>query len=161
MSSYAIFFGSTTGNTEAVAHQIAKQLDAPVFNVANCNAEKLLEFDTLLLGTSTLGVGDLQDDWESFISKVEQADISGKSVALFGLGDAEGYPDSFVDGMGIIYNAIKDKGCNIIGKVDCSDYTYDESTAEVDGSFVGLPLDEDNESDKTAERIQNWIKMIK
>ena len=160
MSTHAVFFGSTTGNTETIAKQIAQQLDAKVFNVANCSSDELTKYDILIFGTSTWGIGDLQDDWESFLSDVEQADLTSKKVALFGLGDSEGYPDSFVDGMGTIYNAIKDKGCTLVGKVDPADYTYDASTAEVDGNFVGLPLDEDNESGKTDARIKNWLNSL-
>lgn len=161
MSEIAIFYGSTTGNTESVAKQMAEYLGADTFDVADEPTDELQNHSTLIFGTSTWGIGDLQDDWESFISELEGADLSGKTVAIFGLGDSDSYPDSFVDGMKAIYDAVEGKGCKIVGAVETNDYEYDSSISEVDGKFVGLPLDEDNESDKTEERIKNWIEQIK
>ena len=48
-----------------------------------------------------------------------------------------------------------------IGTADPSDYTYDASTAEIDGQLVGLLIDENNEADKTELRIQNWTDALK
>ena len=161
MSKYAIFYGSTTGNTHAAAKQLASLLNADLYNVAHASSENFADYDTLIFGTSTWGFGDLQDDWEEFISELKKADLKGKTVALFALGDSEGYPDTFVDGMGTIYSAIKEKGCQIVGTVDTEGYTYDASTAEIDGQFIGLPLDDDNENDKTEDRIKQWVELIK
>ncbi len=161
MKKTAIFFGSSTGNTETVAEAIASKLGADLFNVEDSPSDKFEEYDNLIFGTSTWGIGDLQDDWDDFISEVEDADLSGKVVALFGLGDSSSYPDSFVDGIGAIYEAVKDKDCKVVGFVDTDGYDYEESAAEVDGKFVGLPIDEDNESDMTDERIEKWVEQLK
>lgn len=161
MTSTAVFYGSDTGNTEAVAKQIAAKLQADIYDVATNPKDKLAAYQNLILGTSTMGLGDLQDDWAGFISELEQADLAGKTIALFGLGDAEMYTDTFVDGMGEIYNAIKDKGCKLVGQVAADDYEFDTSTAVIDGSFVGLPLDEDNQSDLTDDRLGAWIESLK
>ncbi len=161
MSKTAIFYGSTTGNTEAAAKQLAEKLGADIFNVANCSADKLTDYNNLLFGTSTWGVGDLQDDWEEFISEIENSDLNGKIVAIFGFGDGMTYGDSFVDGIGTIYNTVKDKGCKLVGAVDPEGYDYDSSAAEVDGKFVGLPLDEENQCELTDDRIDAWVAQIK
>lgn len=161
MSKVAIFYGSTTGNTETAAKQLAEKLGADVFDVANGPADKLAEYNNLIFGTSTWGVGDLQDDWETFISDVEGADLNGKVVAIFGYGDGMTYGDSFVDGIGTIYEAVKDKGCKVVGAIDTDGYDYDDSTAEIDGKFVGLPLDEENQCDLTDDRIDAWVEQLK
>ncbi|PIF05675.1 MAG: flavodoxin [Draconibacterium sp.] len=161
MSKIAILYGSDTGNTEAVAKQIAAKLEADIFDVAGNPKDKLTEYKNLILGTSTMGLGDLQDDWAMFIQELDRVDLTGKTIALFGLGDAEMYPDSFVDGMGEIYDTLKDKECKIVGQTDTDDYEFDASTAVVNGKFVGLPLDEDNQSDLTNERIETWVEKIK
>jgi flavodoxin I len=49
----------------------------------------------------------------------------------------------------------------VVGAVDASDYTYDDSEAVQDGKFVGLAIDEDNESSKTDGRIAAWVANIK
>lgn len=161
MKKVAIFYGSTTGNTKAVAEQLAEKLDADMFDVVSSPADKLAEYDNLIFGTSTWGIGDLQDDWEDFILQLENADLSGKVVAIYGLGDGCSYGDSFVDGIGTIYNAVKDNAQKVTGQTKTDGYDYSESTAEVDGVFVGLPLDDDNESDETEDRVNAWVEQIK
>lgn len=161
MNKTAIFYGSSTGNTESVAKQIAKQLNADVFDVADNPVEELKKYENLILGTSTWGIGDLQDDWDNFISELENTDLNEKVCAIFGLGDGASYADSFVDGIGTIYKAIENKGCKIAGFVDTAGYGYEASTAEINGKFVGLPLDEDNESNLTNERIDKWVEQLK
>ena len=117
--------------------------------------------DNLILGTSTWGAGEMQDDWYDGIKVIKNADLSGKTVALFGCGDSESYPDTFVGGMAEIYNAVKKAGANVIGAVATDGYTFDESESVVDDKFVGLALDEVNEDGKTDERIDAWVAEIK
>jgi flavodoxin I len=157
-----IFFGSSGGTTQGVAQQIARQLGvetADVRDVARATADDLGAYDFLIFGTSTWGAGDLQDDWEDFLRVVAQADLSGKTVAIFGCGDSATYSDTFCDGMGKIFRAVKDRA-KIVGFSATEDYVFDASEAVVDGRFVGLALDEDNESHRTAERIGRWVSTI-
>ena len=159
MKKAAIFYGTSTGNTLSVAETIHGHLgnQTDLINVEDSSSAEIEKYDFLFLGTSTWGLGDLQDDWEGFLSELKKADLQGKKVALFGLGDADAYPDTFVDGMGTIFNAIADKGCEVVGMVSVDDYSFDASTAAIDNRFVGLVLDEDNECDKTDERIVKWV----
>ena len=92
--------------------------------------------DNLILGTSTWGAGEVQDDWYDGIKVIKNSDLSGKTVALFGCGDSESYPDTFVGGMAEIYNAVKKAGANVIGAVATDGYTFDESESVVDDKFV-------------------------
>ena len=132
-----------------------------VIDVVRLTDDKVKEYDALLLGTSTWGDGELQDDWYDGIKILKDADLSGKVIALFGCGDCESYGDTFCDGIGIIYEDLKDSGCIFVGKVSADDYSYDSSISVVDGKFVGLALDEMNESDKTNKRIDAWVAEIK
>ena len=162
MEKSAILFGSNGGATEGVAKQIAEKIgnDIELLDVANVSATDAEKYTNLILGTSTWGIGDLQDDWEGFLPGLAKTDLSGKTIALFGLGDCSSYPDSFVDGIGTIYEEIKEKGCMIVGQVETDGYTFDDSKAVYDGKFVGLPIDEDNESDKTENRIDSWLELV-
>ena len=160
MKKTGIFYGSSAGNTQVVAKTIAKELNADMYDVSRRPVDQISQYENLILGTSTLGLGDLQDDWDAFLADFEKADLSGKTVALFGLGDSATYADTFVDGMGTIYETIKNKGCRLIGQVSPEGYDFDDSTALVDGKFVGLPLDEDNESNLTDSRVKKWIDEI-
>lgn len=158
MAKIGIYYGSTTGNTQEVAEEIAKKLGVDkndLHDVAKADID-FSNYDVVFFGSSTLGMGDLQDDWEDYIGKLKSADLNGKKVALFGCGDSASYSDTFCDALGKIYDVIKDKGCQLIGQVDPAGYTYDDSEAILDGKFVGLPIDNDNESDMTSERIAAW-----
>ncbi len=162
MEKIAILFGSSTGNTESVAEVIAEKIggdNVDIVNVAEASVDDLGDYTNFILGTSTWGVGDLQDDWDEFLSDFAGLDFAGKKVAIYGLGDSMTYADSFVDGMKQIYDEISESA-EVIGFVDTDGYNFDESTAVVDGKFVGLPLDEDNEDDLTESRIDAWLEDI-
>ncbi len=164
MKKISIIYGSSTDNTKAAAEQIAALLTehAPeVLNVADCNADSFTSADFLILGTSTWGCGDLQDDWADMLDRLKGVDLSGKRVALFGLGDSSSFSDTFVDGMGELYEFFRDKNCQIFGSVSSDGYSFDASRALVDDEFVGLPLDSDNEDHLTQERISAWMKNLK
>ncbi len=159
-----IFYGSTMGYTKDAAHKISELFageDVAVYSVSDVDADKLLGYDFLILGTSTWGFGDLQDDWAGFIGDLEKTDLSDKKVALFGYGDGESYPDTFVDGIGEIYDVVTSAGAVVVGKVDNDDYSFESSKAFKDGVFVGLPLDDNNQADKTEKRLNDWVEQLK
>ena len=163
MGKTAIIYGSTTGTTEDIAGRIASKLNiaqGDIYEISKVTADTVAGYDTLLLGSSTWGSGDLQDDWYDGIETLKGADLAGKKIALFGCGDSSSYSDTFCSALGTIYNDLKDSGATFVGSVDPSDYTVDGSDAVVDGQFVGLPIDEVNESDKTDERISNWVASL-
>ena len=164
MSKIAIVYGSSTDNTKNVAKMIAGKFagdDVTLLDVSNLRTSVLDDYPNLILGTSTWGLGDLQDDWDGYLADLKGSNLFGKTVAFFGLGDSGSYPDTFVDGMGILYEIVQGKGANLVGAISTDGYSYDASRAEVDGQFVGLPLDEDNESDKTEDRVEAWVEQIK
>lgn len=163
MGKIGIFYGSTEGNTENVAIKIQKALGkevADLHNVDSASAADMQDYEVLILGCPTWEIGELQEDWIPFIDVLDDVDFSGKTVAYFGLGDADGYPDTFIDALGIIHDKIKDTGARFIGKWPTDDYIFDESKAVVDGMFLGLVIDEDNEPDKTDGRVKKWVEQI-
>lgn len=164
MNKTCIIYGSSTGTCQAIAGKIANKLgvaDADVYDVANISADTVSGYANILLGTSTWGAGELQDDWYDGLEKLKGADLSGKTVALFGCGDSESYGDTFCAAMGEIYDALKDSGARFVGSVPTDGYNFDDSAAVTDGRFVGLALDDVNEDDKTDARIDAWIENIK
>ncbi len=164
MKKVGIIYGSTTGTCENIASTIASKLgvaSADVLNVGEITVDKVNEYDVLLLGTSTWGDGELQDDWYDGIKVLKESDLKGKTVALFGCGDSESYCDTFCDGIGVLYEDLKDMGCTIVGKVSADGYSFSSSISVIDGMFVGLALDDVNEDDKTEARIDAWLEDIK
>ncbi len=158
-----IFYGSSTGNTGALARQIASKLgiaSTDLHDVSGASAAQTSEYDLLLLGSSTWGLGELQDDWQDFITQLATTDLSGKQVALFGCGDSASYPDTFCDAMGEIHDSLKGTGCTFVGEVDASDYSTTDSRAFVGNNALGLIADDD-EPGATGERLEVWIAAIK
>lgn len=158
----AIFYATSTGNTEEVANKIHEKLDGfELIDISSDGVEKMKDCESIVLGVSTWGEGELQDDWEDCFDDIQEIDFKDKKVALFGLGDQESYGHEFVDALGIMYETLVEQNAKIIGKTSTNGYEYDYSKAEVDGEFVGLVIDEDNQEDLTDERVENWCNEIK
>jgi len=172
MGKIGIFFGSDTGNTRRVAKSMAKKLGdaaADPVNVNKASVDDLLSYSALILGTPTLGDGELPgltsggqaESWEEFLPQLKGKDFSGKVVALFGLGDQEGYGHEFVDAMIEIYHVVKAGGGRIVGFWPTDGYTFEASKSVIDGEFCGLVIDHDNQSDLTDERVVTWLDQVK
>lgn len=171
MAKVGIFFGTDTGNTRKVAKTIAKQLGdvaGKPENIKNVSIDDLLAHDVLILGSPTYGDGELPgltagtstESWEEFMPNLAGADFSGKTIALYGLGDQAGYPGNFVDAMGMLYDAFADCGAKFVGFTSPEGYEFDRSKALFDDQFVGLVLDEDNQKDLSEARLEAWLKQI-
>ncbi len=163
MEKIGIFYGSTTGVTENVAKRLAKLLnvaDADVYNVAKAAPSDVAPYSLLLLGTSTWGSGDLQDDWEDFIAGLSELSLNGRKVALFGCGD-ETMSETFCNGVGTLYDRLKDTGAEFVGAFPDGVYDFSHSSADRDGGVaVGLLLDETNHPDLTDGRLKEWATLL-
>ena len=164
--SMAIFYGSTTGNTENIAEQIRDEfgpLITHMSNIAETEPEDLLKYEVLVLGVPTWNVGELQYDWEDFVPSLKGLDLTGKKIAMFGLGDSYGYSDNFLDALGLLWDEIKQLGSpELIGIWPLEGYTFDESRGKYDEKhFLGLGLDEENESNMHDERIKAWAIQVR
>jgi len=162
--SIAIIYGSNGGVTESVAEQIKEELGlkSDLLDIAEEGIDVFNRYDKMILGTSTWGEGELQDDWDDVFDEYTGVEFGGKTVAFFGTGDQEGYGNNFVDGMGTLHNVVLKNGGTIVGDGwSTEDYNHDESIAVNDDGFVGLAIDEDNQDGMTKGRIEKWVKIIK
>lgn len=159
MKKIAVYYGSSTGTTSELAQRIAKAVgaEAHCFDVASADATDATQYDVLILGSSTWGIGELQDDWEGFLPNLAAQDLSGKAVALFGTGDADSYPDSFCEALALIKEALASTGCHFVGAYTPEGYSYDATRAEEGGKLIGLCVDDVNQSDLTEARMQTWL----
>jgi len=164
MSKIGIFFGGKdNGSTAKVARKIQELLGADravVHNVSSAAKHDVEKYDFLVLGTAAWGIGEMHTDWERFIDKLIEADLINKKIALFGLGDQKVYPESFVDGMGTIFCRLPHKE-NVVGYTSTEGYKYYYSTAEKEGQFVGLAIDDDTQPELTEKRISDWVKLVR
>ena len=170
MASIGLFFGSTNGHTAAIAQEIKRVLDdryarqggetVELFDLAECYLADAAEFDRLILGVPTWNTGQLQRDWETAIDELDELDLTGVRAALFGLGDQVGYPDTFGDALFFVADRLRDRGATLVGEWPVAGYTFSASWAMENGRFLGLMLDEDNQPDLTAGRLDAWLAQV-
>lgn len=163
MSKIGLFYGTNTGFTEIAVELIVEEFGmvAPdlvsTHDIAAEPLQKMLDYDLLIVGCPTWNVGQLQDDWDEKFSQIESLDFHGKKLAMFGLGDQFGYPENYCDAIGILGRAFAAQGAELVGFTSAEGYEYSHSLGVEDGQFMGLALDEDNESDKTPARVIDWV----
>lgn len=163
MKRTGIFYATSTGTTEEVALQLAELLGvdkSDVRNVANAAPTDVADYEVVLLGTSTWGAGDMEDDMIDLVDGLKVIDLTGKQVALFGCGDTS-MSDTFCDGVGTLYEDLKQTHCTFIGEFNTDGYTFDHSKAVRGGKAVGLLIDNVNHEDMTPGRIDLWATEIK
>ena len=160
----AIIYGSDTGATENVAKSIHQKIGedkADLLEVNKISPDDFKKYSTILMGVPTWYIGELQSDWDYFFSDFEKIDFTGIKTSYFGLGDQLGYPDSFVDGIGILAKVVLKNGGEVFGSWSTEGYDFDESLGvNPDGDFYGLVVDDDNQHEMTEERIDKWLSQI-
>jgi flavodoxin I len=159
---FGLIYSSYTGLTFDITTIIEKYLDLlklEVLEVSSINSSDFLRFDFLMLGVPTWFVGELEPEWDDYFPDFENIDFTGKNIAIFGLGDQYGYPDNFVDGIGILAEVIIKNGGNIVGYWPNKGYDFNKSIGLApNGMFYGLALDEDNQPELSEERVKLWTE---
>ena len=162
MKKIGLFYGTTGGRTTGVVDEFDFNLrdDVEIFDVAN-GIDKIKEFENLILVTPSYGFGELEAHWEAVIEDFKKIDLSGKTIALVGLGSQTTFGESFVGALEVLYKIIIKNGGKIIGLTSTDGYHFEECEALVEGQFMGLVLDEENQDDMTPDRIYEWLEVIK
>lgn len=165
MKPIGIFYGSTTGNTKKIAENIKSSLEpgfVDIYDVKYAKKEDLEKYDNIILGSSTWGKGIIQSDFERFIYDVLKfSNLKGKKIAIFGTGDSSAYPNSFVDSIGVIFEALEGKGVVFVGEFPTKGYQFDSSLSIFDNKFIGLALDNDSDEDQNKLRVNLWAELLK
>jgi flavodoxin long chain len=163
-----LFYGSSTSHTEYIAYELQELINSlqentvDVYNIGRSKPETLDQYANLIYSIPTWDIGELQADWGVFWSNLEQIDFTDKKVAIFGLGDQYGYPDTFQDAIGILAEEVLAHGAELVGYTSTEGYEFEDSIAlTIDGNrFMGLSLDEDNQHDLTPDRLSHWTRQI-
>lgn len=165
MAKIGLFYGTQTGNTQTVAEYIQKEFGGnsvvDLHDVANAETSDFEEYECIIIGCPTWNIGEIQADWEGIYEELDAIDFTGKKVAYFGAGDQIGYADNFQDAMGILEEKIASLGGTTVGYWPTDGYEHNESKAVKNGRFVGLAIDEDNQSDLTDTRVKTWVAQLK
>ncbi len=163
-----IYFATTTGKTEDIAERIAGLLgavEAPKDMSDVDDLSELCSHDAIICGIPTWNTGADSERsgtaWDTILDEIGELNLSGKKVAIFGLGDSSTYTENYCDAMEELHRYFQKAGATMVGYVSSSEYTFDESKSIIGESFCGLPLDEDSESDMTDDRISQWANQLK
>jgi flavodoxin I len=133
-----LFYGSTTGKTDAIAELIRNEFAGGIVSlhcIGEASKKNFADYNNLIIGSSTWGIGKLQIDWKEFLPELEEIDFTGKKVAYFGVGDQVKYPDNFLDAMGILAFKITSLGATRIGSWSTDGYHFRQSKALVNTQF--------------------------
>jgi flavodoxin I len=87
--------------------------------------------------------------------------LTGKSVAVFGLGDQESYAENYADATGELFDVFEGLGCNMLGSWSQEGYEHTASKSIRGDKFCGLLLDQVNQEELSEERVQQWVGQLK
>jgi flavodoxin I len=165
MNKTGIFYSFNSTKTAKAGEKIITEFGAD-FNIVANNAEELTEelflsYTNLILGVPTWFDGELPNYWDEFVPALEDLNLKGKTIAIYGLGNQVEYPENFGDAVGIMAELVQERGAKVVGYTSTDGYSYESSRAEVDGHFLGLLLDQETQPRLTKERITNWVKELK
>ncbi|RPI46660.1 MAG: flavodoxin [Bacteroidetes bacterium] len=164
MKKTAIIYSFNTRKTTKVAERIREGFaddQVVAINAEDITGETFLSYDQLILGVPTWFDGELPNYWDEFMPELEGMDLSGKKIALFGLGDQVGYPENFLDGVGIMADVLEERGATLVGFTPTEGYTFESSLALRGDRFAGLAIDYENQGSMNKERISAWVEELK
>jgi flavodoxin I len=164
MGKIGIFYSFNSQKTKLIGEKIIelfKEGEIEAINAETVSEEEFLKYDKMILGVPTWFDGELPNYWDEFVPAIEELDMSGKKIAIYGLADQKGYPENFGDAVGLMANLLTQRGAEIVGETSTEGYTFESSRAIKDGKFVGLILDQENQARLTQARLDMWIKQVK
>jgi flavodoxin I len=160
-----IVYSFNTKKTSKIAKRIAEALEGTaktaMINVEEATGDEFMNYDHLICGTATWFDGELPNHWDEFVPELEELDLKGKTIALFGLGDQKGYPENFLDGMGILAEILEHQGATLVGFTSTEGYTFESSRAQRGDQFCGLGIDYETQGSKNKERVKAWVEKLK
>lgn len=144
MSKVLIVYGSTTGNTEALAEILGRLIqeaghETTLLNAADASAPGLCDgWDMILFGCSAWGDDEiiLQDDFDALFQQFDLINAKGHKVACFATGDSNF--TYFCGAVDVIEAALERLGADVV--------------------VEGLKIDGQAQSDQP--EIQEWTKAV-
>ena len=155
------FNSKKTAQTATRIQEAFGKENIDLVNAEDIDEKKFLSYDNLILGVPTWFDGELPNYWDEFVPALEDMDLEGKAIAIFGNGDQKGYPENFVDGIGIIAEILEKCNARIVGETSVKGYEFESSRAQRGKNLAGLALDFENQSKLNKERISRWVEQLK
>lgn len=164
-----LYYSSSTGNTETVGGYIAKAAGGglDLVDIGDAKDEEIMACDSIICGAPTWHTGADEQrsgtSWDEWLySRLPNLDLTGKKVAVFGVGDSESYADYYCDAAAELHELFLAKGATMCGYTSTEGYHHQSSKAEIEsGKFCGAMFDEDNQYDLSENRANKWVEQLK
>jgi flavodoxin I len=164
MSEIGLFYSFKSLKTKKIAGYIIERFGEDVLESVDAETvteEDFMRFDKIILGVPTWFDGELPLYWDEFVPALKDLDLTGKKIAIYGLGDQKGYPENFGDAVGLMADILISGKAELVGETSTEGYTFESSRAVYDGRFCGLILDQENQPRMTENRIRDWVEQLK
>jgi flavodoxin I len=162
MKKTAIIYSFRSQKSKQQAQKIAKAVEGTIeeIDADTLTRDIFMGYDNYILAVPTWFDGELPNYWDEFLPAIENEKFKGKKFAIYGGGDQKGYPENFIDAVGVMAEFLEDRQGKIVGFTSTEGYTFEHSRACRGNQFVGLALDIENQAALTKERIDNWGKQL-
>jgi len=164
MNKVGLFYSFNTNKTSRVAEIVKEAFgddNIEAVNVEEVTLEQFTSYDNIICGVPTWFDGELPNYWDEFVPDIEDMDLKGKNIALYGLGDQKGYPENFLDGIGLLAEIFEDQGARLVGFTSIEGYSFESSRANRGDQFCGLGIDFESQGSMNEERVKNWVEQLK
>lgn len=164
MKSIGIFYSFKSTKTARLGEKIIDAFgneNIEAFDAEIVTDEIFKKHDNIIVGVPTWFDGELPIYWDEFVPALEEIELNGKKIAIFGLGDQKGYPENFNDGIGLFAQIVSKRGAEIVGYTSADGYEFESSKALIGQKFCGLCLDQENQSRLSTKRIIDWVNQLK
>jgi flavodoxin I len=164
MKKIGLIYSFNTNKTSQAARKIGDEFEAgqvEQVNAETISEKEFLSFDNLILGVPTWFDGELPNYWDEFVPALEELDLKGKTIAVFGNGNQKGYPENFLDAVGIMADLLESLGAKLVGFTSVKGYEFEHSRALRGEQLAGLALDFENQGSQINTRIKKWVEQLK
>ena len=164
MSEIGLFYSFKSLKTKKIAGYIIERFGEQFIESIDAETvteEAFMRFDKIILGVPTWFDGELPLYWDEFVPALKDLDLTGKKIAIYGLGDQKGYPENFGDAVGLMADILVSGNAELVGETSPDGYTFESSRALVNGRFRGLILDQENQPRLTENRVKDWVDQLK
>lgn len=164
MKKIALIYSFHSKKSAIVAEKIFNEFDKKdidKINTEDITEEVFSRYDNFILSVPTWFDGELPNYWDEFVPALEDMNLKGKTIAIFGNGNQRDYPENFVDGIGLLGNLLESIGAKLIGETSTEGYSFESSRAVRNNKFMGLAIDQDTQAKLTKDRVKNWVLAVK
>jgi flavodoxin I len=164
MKKIGLIYSFSANKTSQIAKKILENFavnDIEEVNAEEITEEKFKSFNNLILGCPTWFDGELPNYWDEFVPALEDMNLKGKKIAVFGNGDQKGYPENFCDAVGLMAAILEKRGATIVGFTSIEGYTFENSRALHGEGFYGLALDFESQAKLNKKRVDDWCEQLK